>query len=54
MPRYRVTNSEGRTLILIGEKPPTKEQLDHIFATVPKDYSYKGKPKEQEQANLLK
>lgn len=50
MPRYRVTNSEGRTLILIGEKPPTKEQLDHIFATVPKDYSYKGKPKEQEQA----
>ena len=50
MPRYRVTNKEGRTLILIGEKPPTKEQLDHIFATVPKNYSYKGPSKKEQKA----
>ena len=32
MPTYNVTNEEGATLQIIGEAPPTKEQLDKIFA----------------------
>lgn len=32
MPEYTVTNKEGKTLKLIGDKPPTEEQLDQIFA----------------------
>ena len=32
MPVYTVTNKEGQTLKLSGDQPPTKEQLDKIFA----------------------
>ena len=32
MPTYNVTNEEGVTLQITGEAPPTKEQLDKIFA----------------------
>lgn len=32
MPTYEVTNDEGVTLELTGKQPPTKEQLDKIFA----------------------
>ena len=32
MPTYEVTNDEGITLKLTGKQPPTKEQLDKIFA----------------------
>lgn len=31
MPTYTVTNKDGITLKITGEKPPTKEQLDDIF-----------------------
>jgi len=32
MPTYTVTNKDGVTLKITGEKPPTKEQLDNIFS----------------------
>jgi len=32
MPTYRVTAPDGRKVSLTGETPPTKEQLDKIFA----------------------
>ena len=32
MPRYRVTAPDGRVLRLTGDRPPTKEALDEIFA----------------------
>jgi len=31
MPTYTITNTEGVTLKIVGDKPPTKEQLDNIF-----------------------
>ena len=32
MPTYTITNTEGVTLKIVGDKPPTKEQLDNIFS----------------------
>ena len=32
MPTYTVTNTEGKTLKITGDQPPSKEQLDKIFA----------------------
>lgn len=32
MPVYTITNNEGKTLKISGDQPPTKDQLDKIFA----------------------
>ena len=32
MPSYKVTNKDGVSLNITGEKPPTQEQLDEIFS----------------------
>ena len=34
MPTYKVTSPDGKVLRLTGDKPPSKEQLDKIFAQV--------------------
>ena len=33
--QYKVRGPDGRSIIIVGFKPPTKEQLDKIFAALP-------------------
>lgn len=35
MPTYRVTAPDGRTVRLTGDSPPTEQELEEIFATLP-------------------
>ena len=35
MPRYQITDNTGRTLVVEGDSPPTDEDADELFASLP-------------------
>jgi len=46
MPTYRIINPEGKSLRIVGDKPPTEEELNQIFAKLKTSPTPPASPKE--------